>query len=79
MKVDGIPNPCVICNRYVKFEGLVSKAKELGIEYIATGHYANVEKSGNRYLLKKGKDTNKDQSYFLYNLSQTSYLKQYFH
>lgn len=72
------PNPCVICNRYVKFEGLVSKAKELGIEYIATGHYANVEKKGNRYLLKKGNDTNKDQSYFLYNLSQEQLSKTVF-
>lgn len=64
------PNPCVICNRYVKFEGLLEKAKQLGINYISTGHYASVEKKDGRYLLKKGVDSKKDQSYFLYNLSQ---------
>ena len=63
------PNPCVICNRYVKFEGLLDKADELGIKYISTGHYSQIEKEGERFLLKKGKDKKKDQSYFLYNLS----------
>ncbi len=72
------PNPCVICNRYVKFEGLIQKARELDIEYIATGHYANIEKKGNRFLLKKGEDINKDQSYFLYNLSQEQLSKTIF-
>jgi len=64
------PNPCVICNRFVKFEGLLLKADELGIEYISTGHYASVEKKGGKYLLRKGVDEKKDQSYFLYNLTQ---------
>lgn len=72
------PNPCVVCNRYVKFDALVNKAKELDIEYIATGHYANIEKKGERYLLKKGKDKSKDQSYFLYNLTQEQLSKTLF-
>lgn len=65
------PNPCVVCNRFVKFEAILQKAKELNIDYIATGHYANVEKNiDGRYLLKKAKDETKDQSYVLYNLTQ---------
>ena len=72
------PNPCVICNRYVKFEGLIDKAKELGIEYIATGHYAQIEENNGRYLIKKGVDPKKDQSYFLYNLSQQQLSKTVF-
>ncbi len=64
------PNPCVICNRYVKFQGLIDKAKELNIEHIATGHYAQIEEKNGRFLLKKGIDEKKDQSYFLYNLFQ---------
>ena len=66
------PNPCIECNRYLKFEKLFEKAEELGCEYVVTGHYAVVtydEKSG-RYLLQKGSDTSKDQSYFLYKLTQ---------
>jgi tRNA-specific 2-thiouridylase len=47
------PNPCVICNRYLKFEGLLAKADELGIEYISTGHYASAEKKDGKYLLKR--------------------------
>lgn len=68
------PNPCVRCNRRIKFGALVEKATLLGIgfDYFATGHYARIErdKTGARYLLKKGRDAKKDQSYFLYNLSQ---------
>lgn len=67
------PNPCVDCNRYLKFEYLFDKAKELGCEYIATGHYALVsynEETG-RYNLKKSPNTTKDQSYVLYSLSQS--------
>ncbi len=66
----GTPNPCVICNRYLKFDLFLKKAQELGIEYMATGHYARIEKSGSRYLLKKGVDPTKDQSYMLYSLNQ---------
>tara|TARA_B100000427_G_scaffold329821_1_gene348173 strand:+ start:5335 stop:6411 length:1077 start_codon:yes stop_codon:yes gene_type:complete len=66
------PNPCVECNRYIKFDALEQKCKELNADYIATGHYckitANAKKS--RFFLKKAKDQQKDQSYFLYMLSQ---------
>ena len=65
------PNPCVMCNRYIKFGALWEEAVILGAEVLATGHYARVEKDiGGRYLLKKAFDKNKDQSYFLYLLSQ---------
>lgn len=72
------PNPCVICNRYVKFQGLADKAKDLNVEYIATGHYAQIEERNGRYLIKKGIDSKKDQSYFLYNLSQEQLSKSIF-
>ena len=69
------PNPCVRCNRRIKFGALVEKASSLGIafDYFATGHYARIENdaASGRYLLKKGRDAKKDQSYFLYNLSQS--------
>lgn len=69
--IDGAtPNPCIECNRYIKFRALLDIAKELGCDYIATGHYARVEKDGGRYLLKKGVDESKDQSYVLYSLTQ---------
>lgn len=66
------PNPCVLCNRYIKFGVLWERAKEIGAAFLATGHYARVEqdKVTGKYLLKKGKDQNKDQSYFLYLLKQ---------
>ena len=66
------PNPCIDCNRYLKFDKLYRRAKELGYDCVVTGHYARIgrdEESG-RYLLKKALDTNKDQSYVLYNLTQ---------
>lgn len=63
------PNPCISCNRYVKLGKLFRRAAEIGCEYVATGHYARVERGG-RWLLKKGLDEDKDQSYFLYNLTQ---------
>jgi tRNA-specific 2-thiouridylase len=68
------PNPCVRCNRRIKFDALVEKARDVGLEfdYFATGHYAQVEydESKCRYLLKKARDKRKDQSYFLFSLSQ---------
>lgn len=66
------PNPCIRCNQYVKFQALLHKARAIGAEYIATGHYAWVEHSEERgrYLLKKGIDESKDQSYVLYVLTQ---------
>ena len=66
------PNPCIRCNQYIKFGVLLKKAKQLGAEYLATGHYARIEydKGRKRYLLKKGYDLDKDQSYFLHRLTQ---------
>ena len=66
------PNPCIACNRYVKFEGLLRKSMALGAEYLATGHYANIkyDEERGRYLLCKGVDPAKDQSYALYHLNQ---------
>ena len=64
------PNPCIDCNRYMKFEKLMERARILGCEYLATGHYARIEKLGGRYMLKKGLDESKDQSYMLYTMSQ---------
>ncbi len=66
------PNPCIMCNRYVKFETLLNKSISMGAEYIATGHYARVEhdeKTG-RYYLRKSVTDKKDQTYALYNLTQ---------
>lgn len=64
------PNPCVVCNRKLKFGALLDKADELGFDYIATGHYARIEEQNGRFLLRKGEDLTKDQSYVLYGLSQ---------
>lgn len=66
------PNPCVECNRYIKFDALLEKAKELNADYVATGHYCKITYSNKykRYYLNKAKDNHKDQSYFLYMLSQ---------
>ena len=64
------PNPCIECNRHIKFGEMLSFANDKGCEKIATGHYARLEKCGERYLLKKAVDTQKDQSYVLYSLTQ---------
>jgi tRNA-specific 2-thiouridylase len=66
------PNPCIRCNQFVKFGLLLERVRHLGAERIATGHYARVEfdEASGRYLLKKGRDAEKDQSYFLYPLTQ---------
>lgn len=66
------PNPCVVCNRFIKFGSLLDYALDMDFDKIATGHYARIEydDSRKRYLLKKGKDLSKDQSYFLYQLDQ---------
>jgi tRNA-specific 2-thiouridylase len=65
------PNPCIVCNRRLKFGFLIDKAKKIGVdfEFFATGHYARIVKSGRQFLLKKAKDPTKDQSYFLYALT----------
>ena len=66
------PNPCVECNRYMKFGSLLEHARELGCDMIVTGHYARIEYSDKygRRVLKKAKDDSKDQSYVLYSLSR---------
>jgi len=66
------PNPCIECNRYLKFEKLFEEAENLGCSHIATGHYARVEydEDSGRWCLKKALDLSKDQSYVLYSLSQ---------
>ena len=66
------PNPCIRCNQFVKFDALLQKAKELGADFVATGHYARIEKenANGRCLLLKGTDLRKDQSYFLYVMTQ---------
>ena len=66
------PNPCIACNRYVKFEAMLNKAVSMGIDYVATGHYATVEydEKRGRYLLRKSVTDKKDQTYALYNLTQ---------
>ena len=66
------PNPCVICNKTIKFQVLLQKALSLGAEYLATGHYVRVsyDEGRGRWLLKRGLDLSKDQSYVLYNLRQ---------
>lgn len=64
------PNPCVVCNRRLKFGVLLEAALELGCEYIVTGHYAQIAEQNGRFLLQKAADSAKDQSYFLYSLNQ---------
>ncbi|MFA5535612.1 MAG: tRNA 2-thiouridine(34) synthase MnmA [Bacillota bacterium] len=66
------PNPCMACNRYFRFDALLKKASELEIDYVATGHYANIyyDNFHQKYLLAKGADPSKDQSYFLYGFTQ---------
>jgi len=62
------PNPCVECNRYMKFGSLLEKAKVLGFDFLATGHYAAIERNEEGYCLKRPKDRKKDQTYFLYSM-----------
>jgi tRNA-specific 2-thiouridylase len=72
------PNPCVLCNTHIKWEALLKRAEMLDCEFIATGHYANVRHENNRYVISKGKDANKDQSYVLWGLSQKSLARTRF-
>ena len=69
------PNPCVMCNEKVKFGNLWGKAKSIGADFIATGHYAIVERKDGRAVLRKGRDPRKDQSYFLFSLRQPQLLR----
>ena len=71
-KLGRTPNPCIACNRYVKWESLLRRSKEIGADFIATGHYARIEKhhKTGRYALKLSATYSKDQTYALYNLTQ---------
>ncbi|MDD5167519.1 MAG: tRNA 2-thiouridine(34) synthase MnmA, partial [Syntrophales bacterium] len=60
------PNPCIDCNRYLKFGSLLAKARAIGFDYLATAHYARIEKDGESYNLRTAQDRAKDQTYFLY-------------
>lgn len=64
------PNPCISCNKHIKFDALLKKAQELGAEYVATGHYAKISKKDGRYIIERSKDDKKDQTYALYNMTQ---------
>lgn len=64
------PNPCLMCNKRVRFSEFLEKAKGLGADYLATGHYAIVDKVNDRYLMKNSRDTRKDQTYFLHQMTQ---------
>jgi len=64
------PNPCIACNRYIKFDEFLRKARSMGMDYVATGHYATVVMENGRYLLKRSASLAKDQTYPLYNLTQ---------
>lgn len=66
----GTPNPCLYCNKELKFGLLIDKALEMGCDYVATGHYAHIVFENGRYKLKKATDLTKDQSYVLYSLTQ---------
>jgi tRNA-specific 2-thiouridylase len=74
------PNPCVVCNRKIKWEELLRKADALGAEFIATGHYARVrfDPRGGRYIVSRGQDAAKDQSYALWALTQESLARTLF-
>lgn len=74
------PNPCIECNRNIKFDKMLRRAEELGYDYIATGHYAVREynESTGKYILKRPKDRSKDQTYVLYNLTQYQLSKTLF-
>jgi tRNA-specific 2-thiouridylase len=64
------PNPCVLCNTHIKWAALLRRADALGCEFIATGHYANIRLEGGRYIVSRGLDETKDQSYVLWGVSQ---------
>ena len=72
------PNPCIGCNKYLKFDILYDKAKELGYGNIVTGHYARIEEREGHFYLLKAKDLSKDQSYVLYNLSEEQLRHTFF-
>jgi tRNA-specific 2-thiouridylase len=72
------PNPCVLCNTHIKWDALLRRADKLDCEFIATGHYANIRQENGRFVISKGLDENKDQSYALWGISQQSLSRTIF-
>ena len=72
------PNPCVLCNTHIKWAALLKRADKLDCEKIATGHYANVREENGRFVISKGKDNNKDQSYALWGIAQKNLSRTIF-
>jgi len=73
------PNPCIDCNRFMKFEKFIARAAELEVDYIATGHYAKITRDpSGRYLLSRGADAGKDQTYVLYAMTQSQLARTLF-
>jgi tRNA-uridine 2-sulfurtransferase len=76
------PNPCIVCNKHIKFDELLKRAIKMDIDYVATGHYTRIDRikkqNKERYILKKAKDKTKDQSYVLYNLTQEQLARSIF-
>ena len=72
------PNPCIACNRYVKWEALLRKSLSIGADYLATGHYARLAEQQGRFFLRKGADALKDQTYFLWRLTQDNLSRTLF-
>ncbi len=72
------PNPCIVCNRVIKWGHMIEEAKKLNCEYLATGHYAQIIYKNGRYFLRKGVDKTKDQSYFLWSLNQDNLSRTLF-
>ena len=77
-KAGRTPSPCILCNEHLKFGTLLDRADRLGAQYVATGHYARVEHTNGRVLLKRGRDPRKDQSYFLFSLRQNQLARALF-
>ncbi len=72
------PNPCVLCNTHIKWDSLLRRADKLGCDFIATGHYAKIRNENDRFVISKGLDENKDQSYALWGISQASLSRTIF-
>lgn len=72
------PNPCVMCNKYIKFAELLDRALAMDFDYIATGHYARIQEQNGRFLLQKSASKTKDQTYMLYNLTQKQLARTLF-
>ena len=72
------PNPCILCNEHLKFGTLLQRADQFGAQYVATGHYARLERADGRTLRRRGRDPRKDQSYFLFSLRQDQLARALF-